>query len=69
MQVSGVGHFLFIMYILDLMPLSIINLLCKYANDATLLSPKHTNIALEDEYVHIRSRGAENRLILNVGKN
>ena len=33
-----------------------------------LLSPQHTDIALEDEYLHlhIQSWAAENRLMLNV---
>ena len=30
--------------------------------------PRHTDISLEDEYVHIHSWDAENRLMLNVAK-
>ena len=51
---SGLGPFLFNIYILDLQPLSVVNLMCKYADDLLQLCHLHTDTTLEDEYIHIQ---------------
>ena len=53
-QGSCLGPFLFIIYILDIRPLSAVNLLCKYDDDLSQLCPQHTDITLEEEYIHIQ---------------
>ena len=53
---------------LDLKPLSIINIICKYADDTSLLTPQHTNTGLEEEFLHIQSWVKENRLKINTLK-
>ena len=42
-QGSGIGPILFLIHVLDLKPLSIVNLICKYADDTSFLIPQHTN--------------------------
>ena len=58
----------FLIFVLDLKPLSILNLIYKYANDTSLLTPQHTNTELEEEFLHIQSRVKENRLKINTLK-
>ena len=53
-QESCLGPFLFIIYILDLRPLSAVNLLCKYDDDLSQLCLQHTDTTLEEEYIHIQ---------------
>ena len=52
-QGSGLGPFLFIIYILDLRTLSVVNLMCKYADDLSQLCPQETDTTLEEEYIYI----------------
>ena len=46
-----------------LVPLSIINLLCKYADDVTLPSPRHTDILLDSTFIYLRRYGGSIYLI------
>ena len=43
-QGSGIGPMLFVIFICDLRPISVINRLAKYADDATLLVPEKTDV-------------------------
>ena len=67
-QGSGIGPILFLIYILDLKPLFILNLICKCADDTSLLTPQHTNTGLEEEFLHIQSWAKENWLKINILK-
>ena len=65
---SGLRPFLFIIYILDLWPLSAVNLMCKYADDLSQLCPQHTDTILEKEYIHIQRWADCNMLLINTSK-
>ena len=52
----------------DLFTLSALNDIFKYADDTTLLVPQHTDTELQQEFNHVRSWAANNRLILNLSK-
>ena len=67
-QGSGLGPFLFIIYILDLRPLSAVKLMCKYADDLSQLCPQHTDTTLEEEYIHIQRWADCNKLLINTSK-
>ena len=67
-QGSGLGPFLFIIYILDLWPLSDVNLMCKYADNLSQLCPQHTDTTLEKEYIHIQRWTDYNKLLINTSK-
>ena len=49
-QDSGIGHVLFITLAADLHILSTHNIVPKYANDTTLISPQNTDICITDEF-------------------
>ena len=52
----------------DLQPLSLINTLIKYADDATLVSPENTDIDIKTEFDNIKSWVTLNRMIITVEK-
>ena len=53
---------------LVLRPLSAVNLMCRYADDLSQLCPQHTDITLEEEYIHIKRCADCNKLIINTSK-
>jgi hypothetical protein len=61
-QGSGIGPFLYIFFASDLKVKSVVNLLCKYADDGTLMVPEKTDICLEDEFQHILLWSSQNKL-------
>ena len=67
-QGSGLGPFLFNIYILDLGPLSAVNLMCKNANHLSQLFLQHTDTTLEEEYIHIQRWADCNKLLINTSK-
>src|SRR5258706_5509675 len=52
----------------DLHPLSIVNKMCKYADDTYVLCPSNTDIALEQEFDNILSWSNTNKLAINISK-
>ena len=59
---------MYIIFASDLKLLSAVNVLCKYADDKTLLVPEKTDICLEDEFDDIMFWSAQNKLKLNLAK-
>ena len=53
-QGSGIGPCVFIVYIMDLKPISSFNTILKYADDTTLLVPQNCSITLQAEFSRIR---------------
>ena len=47
-----------------LKPLSVHNVMCKYADDINLLVPEHTNIDLKAEFNNVRQWAQVNKMIL-----
>ena len=52
----------------DLHPLSIVNKMCKFADDTYVLCPSNTDIALEQEFDNILSWSNTNKLAINISK-
>ena len=48
-QGSGIGRTLFIIFVIDLRPLGLTNLITKYADDTTLLVPEKADIDITAE--------------------
>lgn len=67
-QDSGIGPILFIIYSMDLKPLSDYNKILKYADDTSLLVPQHSSVSLEAEFTHISSWSDSNKLKINTAK-
>jgi len=68
-QGSGIGSCLFILYTMDLKPLSAIDLIVKYADDTYMLVPQHSSVTLQTEFSHILDWSSSNtKLILNTLK-
>ena len=67
-QGSGVGPTFYIIMKGDLKPLSVHNVMCKYADDINLLVPEHTDIDLKAEFNDVRQWAQVNKLILNLSK-
>jgi hypothetical protein len=44
------------------------NLLCKYADDTTLMIPQNTDVCLEDEFKHAVQWSVQNKPIINLTK-
>ena len=57
-----------VMVILDLRPLSVVNLLCKYADDLSQLCPQHSDTTLEEEYIRIQRWADCKKLLINTSK-
>jgi hypothetical protein len=54
-QGSGIGPTLYIVHESDLTPMSVVNILLKYADDTTLLVPENTDIPLSQEFDNIKT--------------
>lgn len=67
-QGSGIGPILYIIFASDLKLRSTMNLLCKYADDTTLMIPQNTDVCLEDEFKHVVQWSVQNKLIINLTK-
>ena len=67
-QGSGIGPVLYALMKSDLYALSKHNDIFKYADDTTLLVPEHTDVAITDEFEHIKTWAIVNKLILNAQK-
>jgi hypothetical protein len=67
-QGSGIGPSLYITYASDLRTLSPYNVIIKYADDTTLLVAQHSSVDIEQEYNHVCSWSANNKLTINTGK-
>ena len=67
-QGSGIGLILFIIYSMDLKPLSDYNKILKYADDTSLLVPQHSSVSLEAEFTHISNWSESNKLKINTAK-
>jgi hypothetical protein len=67
-QGSGIGPTLWIIMESDLHPLSVINVLFKYADDTNLLVPENTDIDLTTEFAHIIDWADINGMIINYEK-
>ena len=65
MQGSGLGPALFTVMLSDLKLLSIINILCKFADDTNVLTPEHSDVSLEQEFQHICHWTEINKMVLN----
>jgi Reverse transcriptase (RNA-dependent DNA polymerase) len=67
-QGSGIGPILFIIFASDLKLRFTMNLLCKYADDITLMIPQNTDVCIEDEFKHVMQWSVQNKLIINLTK-
>ena len=65
---SGIGPTLFVIFMCDLRPISAINRMVKYADDATLLVPEKTDVQIQDEFNSIAKWAADNKLTINLSK-
>ena len=59
---------MFVIFICDLRPISVINRLAKYADDATLLVPEKTDVQIHEEFNNITKWAADNKLTVNMSK-
>jgi len=48
--------------------MSKLNTIFKYADDATLLVPEHTDVSICDEFEHVKAWASVNKLVLNLFK-
>jgi len=64
-QGSGLGPTLYIVMASDLKPLSVINILFKFADDTTFIVPENTDIDIYVEFEHFRCWTKDNRMIMN----
>jgi hypothetical protein len=67
-QGSGLGPMFYIVYESDLRPISVINILLKYADDTSLLVPEATDVDLLDEFHSIKQWANLNKMIINLEK-
>jgi hypothetical protein len=67
-QGSGIGPTLYIVMESDLHPISVINLIFKYADDTNLLVPENTDVDLKSEYDHIKHWATINKMCINESK-
>ena len=67
-QGSGIGLFLFIIYILDLRAHDLFNYLLKYADDTTLINPELAKTSVEEEMNHIIEWAKSNKMSINLSK-
>jgi hypothetical protein len=67
-QGSGIGPTLYIVHESDLTPMSVVNILLKYADDTTLLVPENTDIPLSQEFDNIKTWALQNKMIINFNK-
>ena len=62
---SGPIPFIFLIHILDLRPLSSINIMCKYADGLSQLCPKRSFVAQEEDFAHIQEWAQVKKLRLS----
>ena len=67
-QGSGVGPVLFIIYASDLRTLSVQNVVIKFADDTTLISPACSDVDISQEFDHLYSWSLQNKLAVNISK-
>ena len=67
-QGSGIGSMLFVIFICALRPISVINRLAKYTDDATLLVPEKMDVQIHEEFNNITKWAADNKLLLTYQK-
>ena len=67
-QGSGIGPCMYIVYALDLKPISPANVILKYADDTTLLVPQNSPTSLEEEFSHILQWSSISKLKVNTLK-
>ena len=59
---------MYIVYALDLKPISPANVILKYADDTTLLVPQNSPTSLEEEFSHILQWSSTSKLKVNTLK-
>ena len=67
-QEFGLGPLLYSIIQGDLRPISIINLLFKYADDTNLIVPENTDVWFLEEFDHIKKWARKNKMIINMLK-
>ena len=67
-QGTGIGPTLYIILESDLKPVSLINIVYKYADDTNLLVPEHTDVQLCEEFEAIQLWALRNKMIINTSK-
>jgi Reverse transcriptase (RNA-dependent DNA polymerase) len=67
-QDSGIGPIWYIIFASDLKLRSTMSLLCKYADDTTLMIPQNTDVCQEDEFKYVVQWSVQNKLIINLTK-
>ena len=67
-QGSGVGPFLFNLFMSDLKALDLLNYLLKYADDVTLFNPENASTTAELEMDHIFNWASSNKMTVNLIK-
>jgi len=67
-HISGLYYWSKSVYCYDLMTVSAVNLIFKYADDTTLLVPQITDTDVATEFSHIMQWATTNRLRLNLSK-
>ena len=67
-QGSGIGPTLYIVHESDLIPLSAINILIKYADDTNLLVPENTDFSISQEFDNIKAWAFQNKMCINFSK-
>ena len=67
-QGSGVGPVLFIIFAADLRTLSTLNIVSKYADDTTLISPQNADICITAEFSNLVTWSECNKLAINFSK-
>ena len=65
-QGSGVGPMCYVIMESDLRTLSVLNKLCKYADDTNLLVPSCSNIGADEEFANIKQWVDNNRIKINI---
>ena len=67
-QGSGIGPLLYIIFAADLKLRSPCNMLCKYADDTTIIIPQNTDVSAEDELAYVCQWSDLNKLTVNFCK-
>jgi hypothetical protein len=67
-QGSGIGPTLYTVMESDLHPISVINLIFKYADDTNLLVPENTDVDLKSEHDHIKHWATIHKMCINESK-